>query len=197
MALVITTGCLWTSALGAAETAKPQPRTTLSPLAELTRQKLALDQHIKQVNAWASHQDLQQEFREVVALKCNLSLPAMDNLKRKDTTMSYADLVVAHTLAKAANLTYEQVKAERRRYSWADNALTHGVNVSAVTIPLEEIEATMEKHAVKLDENNAKMEADAQRRADRMMQMQQQRGGRRGGGRGGNQQPPATGGGGQ
>ncbi|MEI7730088.1 MAG: hypothetical protein WCO56_10985 [Verrucomicrobiota bacterium] len=193
--VLVVAGCLCASALFAAETAKPPSRTPLSPLAELTRQKLALDQHFKQVNAWAGHQDLQQEFREAVAQKCNLTLPAMDALKRKDTTMSYADLVVAHTLAKAANLTYDQVKAERRRYGWADNALAHSVNLSTVTTPLEEIETTMQKHADKMQANAAQMEADAQRRYDRQMQQQQQRGSRRGG-RGGGGVNTGNGGGG-
>jgi hypothetical protein len=63
------------------------------------------------------------------------------------TGLTWGELLIAHRVARAAQLDLDQIVAEfRRSVSWEDVIHAHGVDLQRITTLIERSETTMEAH---------------------------------------------------
>jgi hypothetical protein len=146
-----------------APAAKPAP----NPAAAWAKAKLELNENIRAINQIMATPALQQVGMDALARQTGVAADTLEATRRK-SAMSYGDLATGLLLAKAANVSFEQIKQERRGRSWADIAAARRLALASINEKLAAVKASVDQFVAKQMEDEASRAMAEERRMMRL-----------------------------
>ena len=145
----------------------PAAKPAVNPAAAWAKAKLELNENIRVINQIMATPALQQVGMDNLARQTGVAADTIEATRRK-SALSYGDLATGLLLAKAANVSFEQIKQERRGRSWADIAAARRIALAGINEKLAAVKQAVDQFVAKQQEDEANRAMAEERRMMRL-----------------------------